>query len=54
MFNEIIEIEKREQIRYGTTKVSFNKTFGQIIELLRKRQSPPPKGGGMRETSAPD
>lgn len=38
MFNEIIKIEKKEQIRYGTTIISFDKTFGQIIKLLRRHR----------------
>ena len=36
MFNKIIKIERKENIRYGTTKISNNKTIGEIMDLLDK------------------
>ena len=36
MFNKIIKIEKKTDIRYGTTTISKNKTIGEIMDLLDK------------------
>lgn len=36
MFTDRIEIKKPNQIRYGTTKISYEQTFGEILALLKK------------------
>ena len=36
MFADKIEINKPNQIRYGTTQIAYEKTFGEILALLSK------------------
>lgn len=36
MFAERINIKKENQIRYGTTKIPYQKSFGEIMSLLQK------------------
>ena len=38
MFRKEIHIKKKNQIRYGTTTIAFEKTFGEIMALLRKHK----------------
>lgn len=36
MFKKEIHVEKRNDIRYGTTKIGYNKTMNEIMGLLDK------------------
>jgi len=36
MFADTIQIKKESDIRYGTTKINFHKTYGEIMALLGK------------------
>ncbi len=36
MFTDKIEIKKPNEIRYGTTLIAYEKTFGEILALLSK------------------
>ena len=36
MFVDIIHIKRKEDIRYGSTKIPFGQTFTEIMVLLRK------------------
>lgn len=36
MFHKVIHLKRVNEIRYGTTNISYEQTFGQIMALLRK------------------
>jgi len=36
MFNKVIKVAKEGEVRYGTTKIPFDKTYAEILTLLRR------------------
>lgn len=38
MFNKIIKVQNKNDVRYGTTTIKFEKTYSQIMGLLRKHE----------------
>lgn len=52
MFNEKIFINNERDIRYGTTRISAQKTMGEIMDLLEKHKCDEILTRSSRETGA--